>query len=171
MENVVIDLPTSIHTVTDAHLRAWGVDEEQAFTVARQGVQDHEPINVSTFKLTDAPEYTFVTLTGSDYYTSAYALMLDAVFEIDKPGVLVAAPAASLVVAVALDPDRALHQVRLLFQHAQDTYEVASTWIGDPLTPSIFHWREGQVQQVTFPAEPGDPTDYILTPHAMTFGR
>ncbi|WP_433304637.1 hypothetical protein ACQP2F_15660 [Actinoplanes sp. CA-030573] len=107
-EQVVIDLPMSIHPVTKTQFLSRGVDEDAVFTAARESVRRYVPVNAHRYHLTDAPEYELVYLTGSDYYTSAYAVMLDSVCEIERRGCLVAAPAASLVIATTLDPDRSL---------------------------------------------------------------
>ncbi len=102
LEVLVLDLPTTVRTVSRAEADAWRLDPEDLLDIGRQNLRASGRLAETVFPL--EPGAWLKVLTGDPYYAASHALLLDEYLRDDLPhGALVGIPKRDMLL---------LHEIR-----------------------------------------------------------
>jgi hypothetical protein len=146
-----IDHPEHVETLAGAHdielLGGWpGVRDAALANLARLRADDVVPLG------DDAESRVHLSIGGffnaSRAFTMSHLLREDFLIEAPAHGVLFVVPNRHLIAVHAVSGIGMVHATTTLIRVAQGEYDVPGS-----ISPHVWFWRDGEVQQVTRPAE------------------
>lgn len=134
---LVYDLPTTVRTVSPAHVAAWPQVQAELVGVGLDNVR-RDPVQRQTVPLEGGG--AIEALTGDHFFVASHALMVtDHVSEADGHGTLVAIPTRHAVLFHAIRDASVVRAVNTLIVVANGMFRQGP----GSISPSLFWWRGG----------------------------
>ncbi len=160
LEVLVLDLPTTVRTVSRAEAEVWRLDLDDLLDIGRQNLRASCVLAETVFPLEQGTRLK--VLTGDPYYAASHALFLEAYLHSDLPhGVLVGIPKRDMLI---------LHEIRDmgLMEAVTSMLQLIIGMHRDgpgSLSPSLYWYHDGEFTVI--PYEMDDDTLVLAPPEAF----
>lgn len=137
-EVVVVDTPDTVLVVDADRLDVLGLDHDALFTLGRDNLRQHEPIEAER---RTSGSVELLVAEGDSFFTATWALLLDEVTDLPPDGALVVVPSRHALLAHPVRDADAVRAVQVLLA-------VAHRHVVDApgaLVPDLYWYHDGQL--------------------------
>lgn len=167
LEVIVLDLPTTVRTISRSEARAWPLDRDMLFDLGRRNLRRVGKLTASA--ITVRPGVEVRLLTGDPYYAGSHALILDAYLPASVPhGALVGMPRRDMLLMHII---RNIGTSEVIGSMLQAIISMYAEGPGS-LSPNLYWYRHGEF--VVLPYELVDnvlnfmpPADFAALLHKL----
>jgi hypothetical protein len=140
---LMIDYPTFFTSVLERQRRAWPIDDDALFSLAKKNMRQRTAFEVNNVEM---GSWTLRALSGESFLVGGLALYLDELPGcMGEKGALVSIPSHHTVLCLALECEPEHEQIAALSELTQNLFGK----LPGPISPDVFHFQNSHFERLT----------------------